>query len=98
MAGPALRAGDMVMADVVILPDCAAPTVLIGGQPAATAPCSLKSATFTGVIPSGSPTVLIGGKPAIRALDTATLVNTASGVTVTIPCKAPAGVMVLIGP
>ena len=87
---PAARISDMHTCPMVtgvvphvggpILPP-GAPTVLIGGLPAA---CLGDMATCTGppdTIAAGSPTVLIGGKPAARLGDT-----TAHGGVIVLGC------------
>jgi uncharacterized Zn-binding protein involved in type VI secretion len=79
MGQPAARVGDMHTCPALtgtvphvggaLMPP-GAPTVLIGGLPAATVS---GQATCTGppsvILPPGSPTVLIGGKPAARVGD-----------------------------
>lgn len=90
MGMPAARISDFHMCPMVtgtvphvggsILPP-GAPTVLIGGQPAA---CVGDMATCTGPpdsIVAGSATVLIGGKPAARMLD-----STAHGGMILLGC------------
>ena len=77
---PAARVGDMHVCPAVapgptphvggpILPP-GVPTVLIGGQPAATATGTCTCTGPPDTIAKGSGTVMIGGKPAARSGDT----------------------------
>jgi len=97
MGQPAARTGDLhtCPATTATVPHvggplgAGCPTVLIGGQPAATAGTV---ATCTGPpssVTAGSATVLLGGKPAARVGDA-----TAHGGTIT----GPGSPTVLIGP
>ncbi len=82
MGFPAARLGDMtVTGDAITGPG--APTVLIGGQPAAVLGDLVSGPACTGAISVGSPTVLICGRPAARITSQVTGVNPASGVPVT---------------
>ena len=98
MPQPAARMGDMTAHGGVIV--IGAPTVLIGGQPAArmtdmhTCPMVTVLVPHVGgpILPPCSPTVLIAGLPAARVGDMATCVGPPD---VIIPPGCPT---VLIGP
>ena len=74
-----------------------APTVLIGGQPAACVGDVVSGAACTGAISLGSMTVTIGGRPAARMTSQVTGANPISGVPVTTAVMTPCCPTVLIG-
>ncbi len=85
----AARLTDMtVTGDLITAPG--APTVMIGGMPAACVGDAVAGPVCTGAITLGSMTVLIGGRPAARVGSMVTGVNTVTGVplstTVAPPC------------
>ncbi len=95
MPFPAARLGDMtVTGDAITGPG--APTVLIGGAPAACLGDAVAGNACTGAITMGSPTVLIGGRPAARVTSQVTGVNPYSGVPVTTAVGPPGSPTVLI--
>lgn len=82
MGFPAARLTDTTATgDLITGPG--APTVLIGGQPAAVAGDMVSGPACVGAIAVGSPTVLICGRPAARVTSQVSGANPASGVPVT---------------
>lgn len=73
-----------------------APTVMIGGLPAACVGDLVSGVTVVGAIAMGSTTVMIGGRPAARATSQVAGAHPISGVPVT-TMLAPGVVTVLIG-
>ncbi len=95
MGFPAARVGDItVTGDTISGPG--APTVLIGGMPAACLGDAVAGNACTGAITMGSLTVLIGGRPAARVTSQVTGVNPYTGVPVTTTVGPPGMVTVLI--
>ncbi len=95
MPFPAARLGDLtVTGDAITGPG--APTVLIGGSPAACLGDAVAGNACTGAITMGSPTVLICGRPAARVTSQVTGVNPYSGVPVTTAVGPPGAPTVLI--
>ena len=81
MPFPAARVGDLtVTGDAITGPG--APTVLIGGQPAALMGDSVSGAACTGAIIGGSPTVLICSRPAARLTSAVSGANPITGIPV----------------
>lgn len=79
---PAARVGDVTATgDAITGPG--APTVLIGGQPAACVGDTVTGAVCVGAIAMGSATVLIMGRPAARITSQVTGANPITGVPVT---------------
>lgn len=96
MGQPAARVGDMTATgDAITGPG--APTVLVGGLPAARMGDLVAGAACTGSIMRGSATVLIAGQPAARLGDQVVGANPATGVPVTTAVGPPACPTVLIG-
>lgn len=78
---PAARVGDITATgDAITGPG--APTVLIGGLPAACVGDTVSGGVCVGAITLGSVTVLIGGRPAARITSQVTGANPASGIPV----------------
>ncbi|HUW19626.1 MAG TPA: PAAR domain-containing protein [Sedimentisphaerales bacterium] len=93
---PAARLGDVTLTgDAVTGPG--APTVLIGGLPAACLGDAVAGAACTGAITMGSMTVLICGRPAARVTSQVTGANPVTGVPVTTAVGPPGCPTVLIG-
>jgi uncharacterized Zn-binding protein involved in type VI secretion len=96
MPGPAARVGDITLTgDAVTGPG--APTVMIGGLPAACLGDLVSGAACTGAITMGSPTVLIMGRPAATVTSQVTGVNPITGVPVTTAVAPPGAITVIIG-
>lgn len=94
--GPAARLGDITATgDAITGPG--APTVLIGGQPAALVGNMVLGPACTGTIIAGSATVLIAGTPAARVGDQVTGTNPASGAPVSTVIAPPGAPTVIIG-
>lgn len=82
MGFPAARLTDTTATgDLITGPG--APTVLIGGLPAAVMGDMVSGPMCVGTIIMGSPTVLICGRPAARVTSQVTGINPATGVPVT---------------
>jgi uncharacterized Zn-binding protein involved in type VI secretion len=96
MSRPAARVGDLtVTGDPIMGPG--APTVLIGGLPAARMGEIVTGPACSGSITIASATVLIGGQPAARVGDQVIGTNPASGAPVTTAVAPPGAPTVLIG-
>lgn len=93
---PAARLTDMTpTSDLIVAPG--APTVLIGGLPAACVGDAVAGPVCTGAITMGSFTVLIGGRPAARMGSMVTGANTVTGVPLTSSILTPCCPTVDIG-
>ena len=96
MGVPAARVGDItVTGDAITGPG--APTVMIGGMPAACLGDAVSGAACVGAITLGSATVLIGGRPAAKVGSQVTGANPVTGVPVTTTVGPPGCPTVLIG-
>ncbi len=95
MPFPAARVGDITATgDTISGPG--APTVLIGGMPAACVGDAVAGNACTGAITMGSMIVLIGGRPAAYVTSQVTGVNPYSGVPVSTVVGPPGCPTVLI--
>ncbi len=95
MGFPAARVGDMTATgDAIVGPG--APTVMIGGMPAACMGDAVAGSACTGSIVMGSPTVLIGGRPAARVTSQVVGANPATGIPVSTVVGPPGMPTVLI--
>jgi len=93
---PAARLGDVTATgDAITGPG--APTVLIGGQPAACVGDAVAGAACTGAISMGSSTLMIAGRPAARLTSQVTGANPVTGVPVTTAVASPGCPTCLIG-
>ncbi|HEX6289751.1 MAG TPA: PAAR domain-containing protein [Herpetosiphonaceae bacterium] len=93
MSFPAARLTDTTATgDIITGPG--APTVLIGGLPAACVGDATVGAACTGTITMGSGTVLIGGRPAARITSQVNGVNSAGVPTTTVVAKGAPNVMI----
>jgi uncharacterized Zn-binding protein involved in type VI secretion len=96
MPFPAARIGDMtVTGDPITGPG--APTVMIGGMPAACVGDLVSGGVCVGSIVMGSVTVIIMGRPAAYVTSQVVGVNPASGVPVSTVVAPPGCPTVLIG-
>lgn len=93
---PAARTGDITVTGDPIMPP-GAPTVLIGGQPAALMGDIVTGAVCVGAIAKGSATVLISGRPAARVGDQVAGANAVTGVPLTTAIAPPGCPTVIIG-
>ena len=93
---PAARLTDMTATgDPITAPG--APTVLIGGLPAACLGDVVSGTVCVGAISMGSATVMIGMRPAARMTSQVTGANPITGVPVTTAVMTPCCPTVLIG-